>query len=89
MTNDTPRNIDIDAAQLRSYISEYREADSRAEQRSIENQVLAATVWKTPTDQQEGTLTLEAHQVEHIYAQLPDDAHKARRILRSYYVNEL
>jgi hypothetical protein len=81
---------DIDAAQIAKLIREYNQTDDREEQRRIENQVLAETVWQTPQaqTQQEG-LTLSRAQWERLYAEIPDDALEAKRILRSFYIERL
>lgn len=86
--SENTNNIDIDAAKVSDLVEEYRETTDREEQREIENQVLAETVWKAAPHEDEGLLLNEA-QVEKIYEKLPEDAAESRRILRSYYVEKL
>jgi hypothetical protein len=88
MSEDT-NNIDIDAAKLSDLVEEYRETTDREEQRKIENQVLAETVWQTPDQSSKEELVLSKTQVELLYAEIPDDAKEAKRILRSFYVERL
>ena len=88
MTDEINSN-DIDAAQIAQYIREYNQTNDRAEQRRIENQVLAETVWETPSQSSEDELVLSKVQVETLYAEIPDDSKEAKRILRSFYMERL
>lgn len=88
MTEDTT-NIDIDVEQLSEYIEQYQDATDREEQREIENKVLAETVWKTLPQSQDDLLVLNERQVEILSRDLPDDAEKAKRMLRSMYTQRL
>jgi len=80
---------DIDAAQIVNLVQEYNQTDDREEQRRIENEVLAETVWQTPERAAEDKLVLSKSQVESLYAEIPDDAKEAKRVLRSFYVDRL
>jgi hypothetical protein len=88
MTDHIASN-DIDAAQIAQYVREYKQTDDRKEQRRIENQVLDETVWQTPNQTSADELVLSKAQVESLYAEIPDDAKEAKRILRSFYVERL
>ena len=88
MTSNTSSN-DIDAAQIAKLIREYKQTDDREEQRRIENQVLAETVWQTPEKSSEEELVLTEAEVESLYAEIPDEAKEAKRILRSVYMERL
>ena len=88
MTDNINSN-DIDAAQIAEYIQEYNQTDDREEQRRIENDVLAETVWQTPPQSEKEKLELSKGQVESLYAEIPDDAKEAKRILRSFYIKRL
>jgi hypothetical protein len=59
------------------------------DQQQTENQVLAETVWQTPPQPEGAGLTLSRAQVESLYAEIPDNAKEAKRILRSFYMERL
>jgi hypothetical protein len=89
MTDEITSN-DIDAAQIAKLVQQYNQTDDREEQRHIENEVLAETVWQTPQSQsQQDGLTLSRADWERLHAAIPDDAKEAKRILRSFYVEQL
>jgi len=88
MTNNISSD-DIDAAEIAQYVQEYKQTDDREEQRRIENQVLAETVWRTPEQSSEEELALTEAEVESLYAEIPDEAKEAKRILRSVYMERL
>lgn len=88
MTDKITSN-DIDAARIANLVEEYNRTDDREEQRRIENEVLAETVWQTPERASEDKLVLNKSQVESLYAEIPDDATEAERILGSFYVDRL
>jgi hypothetical protein len=88
MTDNISPN-DIDAAQIAEYIREYNQTDDREEQRRIENDVLAETVWKTPEQSQGDEIVLSEAEVERLHRHIPDDAKEAKRILRSFYIERL
>jgi hypothetical protein len=89
MTNDNANSNDIDAARIANLVQEYNQTGDREEQRRIENEVLAETVWQTQERTAEGELVLNKSQVESLYAEIPEDAKEAKRILRSFYVERL
>lgn len=76
--------LTINTTKLRRFIKQYAETDDRAEQRDIEDKVLAETVWKTLSEDEDDKLTLNGEQVELIHRELPDEAREAKRILRRY-----
>jgi len=90
MTDDTTNTkIDIDGAQLRELIRQYRAASGREEQRQIEDQVLQETVWQVPSESSEDGASLSKEEFEQVYSELPEDAKHARRILRALHFRGL
>jgi uridine kinase len=90
MTDDTTNTkIDIDGAQLRELIRQYRAASDREEQRQIEDQVLQETVWQVPSESSEDGASLSKEEFEQVYSELPEDAKHARRILRTLHFRGL
>ena len=81
-------NISIDNERLTDLVRQYHQTQDRAEQRRIENEVLAETVWQEPPTEQEDEFRISADTVERIYSELPDDAKEAKRALRALYVNQ-
>lgn len=85
MTDNNTDNINIDRAQIRNLVHQYRETDDHQEQRQIENRVLRETVWQSSLLSSETGPALSQEQLERVYAELPDDAKEAKRIVRSYF----
>lgn len=79
----------IDIERVEETVEQYAETDDRARQRELENEVLAATVWRTEQDQEEDQLTLDRAEVQEIHSALPDDALEARQLLRQNDVEKL
>lgn len=82
-------NISIDNERLTDLVRQYHQTQDRAEQRRIENEVLAETVWQEPPAEQEDEFSISADTVERIYSELPDDAEEAKRALRALYVDQM
>jgi hypothetical protein len=82
---DTTTTIDTD--RIVDLIHQYHQTESRAEQREIENDVLAETVWQEPPTEADDEFSISGDNVELIYSELPEEALEAKRVLRALYID--
>jgi hypothetical protein len=85
----TDTTITIDIERIAELVEQYRQAEAREEQRRIENEVLAETVWQEMSMEGSQGATLSDSQVELVYSELPDDAEEAKRVLRRIHLDGL
>lgn len=76
-----PTNL-IDIEQVEEAVREYAETTDRERQRELENEVLAATVWRTRPEERDDQIALDKEDVATLRENLPEDAEYARMILR-------
>jgi hypothetical protein len=83
--NSARDDIEIDVEKIRRHISDYSEASDRAEQRRIEDKILAETVWSAAPDAPDGKLVLNESQVQQLLQAIDQDNQIARMMLRRIY----